>query len=169
MLHAVVVRPPVAGANLSRLIRRGEERYFGPRRRIAGCCGAEDHSARKAAAELKPEWKHPLQALRFRVVFDSEEYSQAENGINQRFDRRGACSSGSQAAPTYTVAYIAHAPLEPRAALASWENDKLTVWTGTQVPFGVRSELRERVPHTRISGPRHRARYGRGVRRKAYR
>ena len=32
-------------------------------------------------------------------------------------------------------------PLEPRAAVAEWEGDKLTVWTGTQRPFGVRSEL----------------------------
>jgi isoquinoline 1-oxidoreductase len=41
----------------------------------------------------------------------------------------------------YTVEYIAHAPLEPRAAVAEWENGKLTVWTGTQRPFGVRDEL----------------------------
>jgi isoquinoline 1-oxidoreductase len=39
------------------------------------------------------------------------------------------------------VAYIAHAPLEPRAALAQWSGDQLTVWTGTQRPFGVRTEL----------------------------
>jgi isoquinoline 1-oxidoreductase len=44
---------------------------------------------------------------------------------------------------TYTVAYIAHAPLEPRAAVAEWKGDKLTVWTGTQRPFGVRTELAE--------------------------
>ena len=42
---------------------------------------------------------------------------------------------------TYTVAYIAHVPLEPRAAVAEWNDGKLTVWTGTQRPFGVRSEL----------------------------
>jgi isoquinoline 1-oxidoreductase len=41
----------------------------------------------------------------------------------------------------YTVAYIAHAPLEPRAAVAEWTDGKLTVWTGTQRPFGVRDEL----------------------------
>lgn len=41
----------------------------------------------------------------------------------------------------YTVQYIAHAPLEPRAAVAQWENGKLTVWTGTQRPFGVKDEL----------------------------
>lgn len=43
---------------------------------------------------------------------------------------------------TYTLAYIAHVPLEPRAALAQWtDDDTLTVWTGTQRPFGVREEL----------------------------
>ena len=41
----------------------------------------------------------------------------------------------------YTTSYIAHAPLEPRAALAQWQDGVLTVWTGTQRPFGVRSEL----------------------------
>src|SRR5262249_31329865 len=31
--------------------------------------------------------------------------------------------------------------MEPRAALAEWSGQKLTVWTGTQRPFGVRGEL----------------------------
>jgi isoquinoline 1-oxidoreductase len=44
---------------------------------------------------------------------------------------------------TYTTAYIAHVPLEPRAALADWRDDRLRVWTGTQRPFGVRAELAE--------------------------
>jgi isoquinoline 1-oxidoreductase len=42
---------------------------------------------------------------------------------------------------TYQVAYVQHAPLEPRAAVAEWSDGKLTVWTGTQNPFGCRSEL----------------------------
>lgn len=44
---------------------------------------------------------------------------------------------------TYEIAYIAHAPLEPRAAVAEWADGKLTVWTGTQRPFGVKGELVE--------------------------
>jgi isoquinoline 1-oxidoreductase len=32
-------------------------------------------------------------------------------------------------------------PLEPRAAVAEWVDGKLTVWTGTQRPFGVQQEL----------------------------
>lgn len=41
----------------------------------------------------------------------------------------------------YNVAYVQHAPLEPRSATAEWADGKLTVWTGTQNPFGVKSEL----------------------------
>ena len=42
---------------------------------------------------------------------------------------------------SYHVAYVQHAPLEPRAAVAEWTDGKLTVWTGTQNPFGCRSDL----------------------------
>ena len=42
---------------------------------------------------------------------------------------------------SYHVAYIQHAPMEPRAAVAQWEDGKLTVWTGTQQPSRVRDEL----------------------------
>ena len=43
---------------------------------------------------------------------------------------------------TYQVAYVQHAPLEPRVALAEWNGEsELTVWTGTQNPFGYRGEL----------------------------
>lgn len=55
----------------------------------------------------------------------------------------GMAAADKKLSQTYTVAYIAHAPLEPRAAIAEWADGKLTVWTGTQRPFGVRSELAE--------------------------
>jgi isoquinoline 1-oxidoreductase len=42
---------------------------------------------------------------------------------------------------TYTIAYIAHVPLEPRVAVAEWDDGKVTIWTGTQRPFGVRGEV----------------------------
>jgi isoquinoline 1-oxidoreductase len=42
---------------------------------------------------------------------------------------------------SYNVPYIQHAPLEPRAAVAEWKDGRLTVWTGSQNPFGIRTEL----------------------------
>ena len=43
-------------------------------------------------------------------------------------------------------------PLEPRAALAEWRDGRLTVWTGTQRPFGVRLDLAETlgVPENKV-------------------
>ena len=65
---------------------------------------------------------------------------------------KGLASADHRLQQTYTVSYIAHAPLEPRAALAQWSGDNLTVWTGTQRPFGVRSELAEafRIPEESV-------------------
>lgn len=62
---------------------------------------------------------------------------------------RGIVGPSSETSPlaakqvhaTYTCPYIAHVPLEPRAAVADWDGKKLTVYTGTQRPFGVRGEV----------------------------
>jgi isoquinoline 1-oxidoreductase len=45
---------------------------------------------------------------------------------------------------TFHINYIAHVPLEPRAAIAEWTEGKVTVWTGTQRPFGVQEALAEK-------------------------
>ena len=69
----------------------------------------------------------------------------------------GLAQAAKRLQQTYTVAYIAHAPLEPRAAVAEWKDGKLSVWTGTQRPFGVRGELAQafHLPedHVRVQMP----------------
>jgi isoquinoline 1-oxidoreductase len=42
---------------------------------------------------------------------------------------------------SYYVPHITPMPMEPRAAVAEWDGDRLTVWAGTQRPFGLRTEL----------------------------
>src|SRR5436305_14237254 len=65
---------------------------------------------------------------------------------------------------TYTVQYIAHVPLEPRAAVTKWDGVRLTVWTGTQRPFGVGGQLAEafHIPEVnfRVLMPAIRSGYG---------
>jgi CO/xanthine dehydrogenase Mo-binding subunit len=41
----------------------------------------------------------------------------------------------------YRTPSAAHMPLEPHAALAEWDGDRLTLWTATQTPFNVRTDL----------------------------
>lgn len=53
---------------------------------------------------------------------------------------------------SFNIAYIQHAPMEPRAAVAEWTDGKLTVWTGSQQPARVREDVARalRVPADRV-------------------
>ena len=42
---------------------------------------------------------------------------------------------------TYRTAAAQHAHMEPHASAARWQDGRLEVWTGTQTPFNVRSDL----------------------------
>lgn len=108
--------------------------------------------AEAALASIDAEWSSPLQPddrhlfdyLRTHVIEEPQ-----EGGFGRtRSEVAGSLERGFEAAAvtvqaSYEVAYIQHIPLEPRAAVASWDDDRLTVHTGTQRPFGVRTELAE--------------------------
>src|SRR5258708_33464159 len=102
-------------------------------------------AAEIALASLRMQWKEAPQ------ISDQEIFSylrkNAQVSKEARFRQaKGSVEEGLAAAvhkldASYTVAYIAHAPLEPRAAVAQWTDGKLTVWMGTQRPFAVREDL----------------------------
>ncbi|MEX1252859.1 MAG: molybdopterin cofactor-binding domain-containing protein [Dehalococcoidia bacterium] len=61
----------------------------------------------------------------------------------------GSLEDGFRAADSvletrYYVPFVSNAPMEPRASVAQWEDGRLTVWAGTQRPFGIRAELAQR-------------------------
>src|SRR5262249_42930640 len=110
---------------------------------------ATEEAATRALDSIRAEWKAEPQPSN-REIF---EYLKKNPMEGEGFDRslhydsgdmaHGLAAASHKLQQTYTVEYIAHAPLEPRAAVAQWNGDSLTVWTGTQRPFGVRSELAE--------------------------
>jgi len=53
---------------------------------------------------------------------------------------------------TYEVAYVQHAPMEPRAATAEWKDGKLTVWAGIDYPQRIQGDLARalNVPADRV-------------------
>jgi nicotinate dehydrogenase subunit B len=78
-------------------------------------------------------------------------------GYGRSSEEKGSVDQGLALAAhrldaTYSIAYIAHAPLEPRAAVAEWKDGKVTVHTGSQRPFGVRDDLVEafHLPPNRV-------------------
>ena len=74
-----------------------------------------------------------------RELFDHLQ-KQADSGARKN-PFAGELSGATVVKQTYHVPNIQHAPLEPRAAVAEWNDGELTVWTGSQNPFGVRGEL----------------------------
>jgi len=106
--------------------------------------------AEQAIAAIRAEWKAPAEPASGKKLFDDLKKENSGDGDNF-FGRRsnsgrgdlekGMASADHKLKSTYTIAYIAHAPLEPRAAVAEWADGKLTVWTGTQAPFRVRGEV----------------------------
>jgi isoquinoline 1-oxidoreductase len=137
MLYGRVVRPPAFRATVVSVDASGAERIPGV---VAVHDGdfigvACDDSAKleRAAGAVRAEWKTVPQT-NSRDLFT---YLKAQAGPVEWKPVEGDVTLQQ----SYTVAYIAHTPLEPRAAVAQWDGDRLTVWTGTQRPFGVRSEL----------------------------
>jgi isoquinoline 1-oxidoreductase len=108
---------------------------------FAGVVAPTPSAASTALATLKAEWNAPPQTSSKTLFADLRKTTGAGRPTETGSVEKAMAEADKKLECTYTVAYIAHAPLEPRAAVASWSGDKLTVWTGTQRPFGVRSEL----------------------------
>ncbi len=149
MLHGKVLRPPSFGAKLvscdvkeaeaitsAVVVRDGD---------FVGVAAPTEFEARQALKTIKAEWK-TSQHISGKDLFAHLKKPGGGGGWDRGGNKIGSIQDGMAAADiklqqTYTIAYIAHAALEPRAAVAEWKEGNLTVWTGTQRPFGVRSEL----------------------------
>jgi len=163
MLYGRVLRPSAFQAALVSLDAREAEAMPGVSvvrdGDFAGVCAPTEETAARAAAALRAEWKAPPQPSD-RELFDYLKKHPTESrggfGGNSRnvvgSMQEGLAAADRKLEATYTVAYIAHAPLEPRAAVAEWTDGRLTVWTGSQRPFGVRSELANafRIPEQQV-------------------
>jgi nicotinate dehydrogenase subunit B len=163
MLYGKVLRPPSIGATLESVDVSGAAAVPGVvvthDGDFVGVAARNTAEAEAALATIRGTWTPvPGPAPSSSDIFDYLRRTPAkpsggrggEGGRGAEPFIKGDAEAALAAAPhkltrTYTVAYIAHTPLEPRAALAQWsrdaEGDKLTVWTGTQRPFAVREQL----------------------------
>jgi isoquinoline 1-oxidoreductase len=157
MLYGKVLRPVAFGAQLTSLDDSAATQIPGVtvarEGEFAAVAAPDAETAGRALAALKAEWKSEPQPsdrdlfAYLRANAEAGEDRDARGSVD-----RGMAEAGHKVAATYTIAYIAHIPLEPRAAVAEWNGGKLTVWTGTQRPFGVREELASafQIPEERI-------------------
>src|SRR5437588_850878 len=121
MMHGKVLRPPSFGATLASLDAREATAMPGVvvvrDGDFVGVVARGTLVASKALKAIKAEWTAKPTKASSKDLFDHWKGSGGGRGA----DRAGASKAGREAADvrlegTYTVAYIAHAPLEPRAA-----------------------------------------------------
>src|SRR5260370_35377843 len=112
---------------------------------FVGAAAPSAHEAQRALDAIHTQWKEVPQ-ISSKEVFSYLKQNAALKTEDRFMKQKGSVEEGLAVAAhrldaTYKVAYIAHAPLEPRAAVAQWADGKLTGWTGTQRPFGNRDEV----------------------------
>jgi nicotinate dehydrogenase subunit B len=150
-LHGAVLHPPAKDATL-RSARTASAAGMPGVTVLAegdfiGVTAPDQRTARMALAAVEAEWAevpgpgpaeleaylraHPVQVEGLFGAF-SDEAGDPDSAL-----RDGAV----QLSATYLAAYVAHVPLEPRAALARWDDGQLTVWAATSTPFRARGEL----------------------------
>ena len=116
---------------------------------FVGVAAPDTRTAMKAIQAIDAKWEEKKEHPSNKNIFDylvknvSGE-SGGRNSDNTKGDiERGLSEAEFKHSKTYNIHYIAHVPLETRAAVAEWVEGKLTVWTGTQRPFGVQETLSE--------------------------
>lgn len=149
MVYGKILRAPAYGASLvsadvekaklSSAINIIQEKGF------IGITAPDPQTAANALARIDAKWDttpQPSKANIFKYLKDKSR--QSNNGKENKDAAEKAFAAATiQVKQNFEIQYIAHVPLEPRAALAIWEKGQLTVWTGTQRPFGVQEELAE--------------------------
>ncbi|HEY0866378.1 MAG TPA: molybdopterin cofactor-binding domain-containing protein [Fimbriimonas sp.] len=136
MLYAKVLRAPSFGATLESLNTQDAEAIAGVKvfrdGSFVAVAAPRLRDAERALEMLKARWSEkpqPSNKELFALLTEGAEKQALPAGAHMTLQGR------------YTAEFIAHAPLETRAALAEWDGKKLTVHTGTQRPFGVRGEV----------------------------
>lgn len=151
MLFAAVLRRPWRGAKLATVDTSiagqmpGVAQVVRDDDLVAVLADTDEHAA-AAVNLLRAEWTEPATPASTINLPEILVSTGADPFVTQE---AGSLEEGFKVASgvleaTYFVPYVSNAPMEPRAAVATWEGDRLTVWAGTQRPFGIRTELAQR-------------------------
>jgi len=163
MLHGRVVRPPYAGVDVgdfigNSLIAVDESSVSNIAGLVAvvrigdfvGVVAEREENAIKAAAQLKVSWK-PVPTLP--DLKDIETALRANPSTPRTLIDKGdvdaAIAGAAKPMPrTYVWPYQMHASIGPSCAVADYQEDLTRVWSGTQNPHHLRTEL-ARLIHRR--------------------
>jgi isoquinoline 1-oxidoreductase len=148
MLFAAVLRPPTYHAKLLEVDVAIAERLPGVVQivhegNVVAVLAETDEQAERALDLVEATWDEQTGQPSTLDLPDLLLSSAHDEFVTQE---AGSLDDGFGAADhvletRYYLPYVSNATMEPRAAVATWEGGRLTVWAGTQRPFGIRQEL----------------------------
>ena len=151
MLHGRVLHAPSAAARLVSADTSGVDSLVGVTlvrdRDFIGVVAPDPSAAAIGLAAIQATWDAPLEPSEAGLEAHLRSHPGRAEGWEGPFQHEtgnvdaALATASSKRSATYTTAYIAHVPLETRAAVAEWDGDRVTIWTGTQRPFGVREDV----------------------------
>jgi isoquinoline 1-oxidoreductase len=147
MLYGKIVRPPAYNAELLKIDlsrgKNGGSTVVVRDGNFVGVAAPNSFLAEQAREQLaqSAEWKTTPQVSSAEIYEHLDKNARPGRHQNHGSPNAASPEDARQIKATYNVAYIQHAPMEPRAAVAEWNGDKLTVWTGSQMPSRVREDL----------------------------
>jgi isoquinoline 1-oxidoreductase len=102
----------------------------------------DDESAERAIEAIETTWDGQPEGTHLDIPVILEDTKRDPASVQERGDTGMAFRKAEHVLEaTYYVPHICNLPMEPRAAVAEWQGTTLTVWAGTQRPFGLRGEL----------------------------
>ncbi len=147
MVFARILRPPSHGAKLIKVDVSGAEKLEGVTVVRDGDFIAVIHENREKADEaivkINAEYSFDESPVNDKTIYEA----MLKAGTNKRVVRsEGDLETGRQLSEKifeseFYDPYVAHAPIETHTALAQLIGDKMTVWAGTQSPFGLQDSI----------------------------
>ena len=147
LLYAKLVRPPAHGSKLLEVDTSGAEAMEGVRVVRDGDLVAVLHEApdlaELALAEIDARWEAPSEGVDSETVFDKllADVPQAQVVTEAGSLETGRAGARDVRETLYRARYVAHSAMEPHAAVASVEGERITVWASTQTPFPLQREV----------------------------
>lgn len=157
MLYGKVLRAPAYGAKLVSADLSKAQSMNGVKVAkdgdFIGVAAPTRKAAEAALKAIEAKWDFEPQPSRAEIFQYIKKNSKGGRGADAKGDvDKAFAQSEIKIEQSFNINYIAHVPLEPRAGLAKWDGDKVTVWTGTQRPFGVQEDLADvfKIPKEKI-------------------
>lgn len=142
MLHARVVRTPIAGATIESVDASSIKDIPGARvvreRNFLAVVAEKEWNAVKASKQLKVKWKHPVEKLPTHLkVF--EHIAKAPVVKREEELKKGNVDEAFKVAKKiiqaqYHWPFQSHSSMGPACAIADVKADKIEIWTGSQKP-----------------------------------